>query len=194
MKSLGFYFLANRFCFDHTEAVKIFVVIFLVSQFISSVSLATMAPRMYSVLAQVSGAIAEDTDVNSGAAYKSKFSIELLYLVRGGPTFGFRYFLESRNEISTQSGQAYGPVAGYFSERGFFILATYDILAKLGLWTNGEGFQFDVGYIEHLGSQIHLGAKISTRKIRYKSDITNSLAVEKNVQDTFPSVVLTYLF
>lgn len=153
-----------------------------------------MAPRMYSVLAQVSGSISEGIDVNSDPTYKSKISFDLLYLVRSGPTFGVRYFLESRNENSTQSGQAYGPVAGYFTERGFFILATYDILAKLGLWTNGEGFQFDLGYIEHVGSQIHIGAKISTRKIKYKSDVTNSLAVEKNVQDTFPSLILTYLF
>ena len=86
------------------------------------------------------------------------------------------------------------PMAGYYSDEGFFILVTYDILAKLGRWTNGEGFQLDLGYIEHLGSQVHLGGKISTRKIKYKSDRGNSLAVEKNVQDTFPSLVLTYIF
>ena len=115
-------------------------------------------------------------------------------MVRSGPTFGFRYLFESRNENSSQSGQAYGPMAGYYSEIGVFALVTYDILAKLGDWTNGEGFQFDLGYIEHLGNQIHVGGKISARKIKYKSDRTNSLAVEKNVQDTFPSFVLTYLF
>ena len=155
---------------------------------------ATMAPRMYSILGQVSGSILDGTDSTGSVFYGNKFSLEMLYLVRGGPTFGFRYFFEGRNENTSQSGQAYGPMAGYFNEDGFFILITYDILAKLGNWTNGEGFQLDLGYIEHMGNQIHIGGKISSRKIRYKSDRTNSLAVEKNVQDTFPSFVVTYLF
>ena len=155
---------------------------------------ASMAPRMYSVMAQFSGSVLNGTDTNDAVYYGNKFSLETLYLVRGGPTFGFRYLFESRNENSSQSGQAYGPMAGYYSDKGVFALVTYDILAKLGNWTNGEGFQFDLGYIEHLGNQIHLGGKISARKIKYKSDRTNSLAVEKNVQDTFPSFVLTYLF
>ena len=153
-----------------------------------------MAPRMYSVMAQVSGSAAQDTAPSGDAAYKSKMSIDLLYLVRSGPSFGFRYLIESRNELEAQSGQAYGPMAGYYSEIGFFGLVTYDILAKLGHWTNGEGFQLDLGYVEHLGNQIHIGGKISARKIKYKSDIFDSLAVEKNVQDTFPSFVLMYLF
>ncbi len=155
---------------------------------------ASMAPRMYSVMAQLSGSVVDGTDTSQSVYYGNKFSLEALYLVRGGPTFGFRYFFEARNENSAQSGQAYGPMAGYYTDKGFFILVTYDILAKLGNWTNGEGFQVDLGYIEHLGNQIHLGGKISARKIKYKSDRTNSLAVEKNVQDTFPSLVLTYLF
>ncbi len=153
-----------------------------------------MAPRMYSVMAQISGSVAEDTAPTGDAAYKSKFSLDVLYLVRSGPTFGVRYLIESRNELGTQTGQAYGPMAGYYSEKGFFVLVTYDILAKLGHWTNGEGFQLDLGYVEHIGNQIHLGGKISTRKIKYKSDILDSLAVEKSVLDTFPSFVMTYLF
>lgn len=169
--------------------MKIFLVVF----FVNSFCFATMAPRMYSILAQVSGSVSEQADPTS-STYDSKFSLDLLYLVRSGPTFGGHYFLESRNENESQSGQAYGPMAGYYSEKGFFLLVTYDILAKLGHWTNGEGFQFDLGYIEHLGNQIHIGGKISMRKIKYKSDVFDSLAVEKTVQDTFPSLVLTYLF
>ncbi len=153
-----------------------------------------MAPRMYSLLAQVSGSLSEGTAPNSAVVYNSKLSVDLLYLVRSGPTFGGRYLIESRNENESQAGQAYGPIAGYYTEGGFFVLVTYDILAKLGHWTNGEGFQFDAGYIEHIGNQLHLGGKISYRKIRYKSDIYDSLAVEKIVSDTFPSLILTYLF
>ena len=155
---------------------------------------ASLAPRMYSVMAQISGSVVDGTTASDSVYYGNKVSLEVLYLVRGGPTFGFRYLIEARNENESQSGQAYGPMAGYYSSEGFFILVTYDILAKLGRWINGEGFQLDLGYIEHLGNQVHLGGKMSTRKIKYKSDRGNSLAVEKNVYDTFPSLVLTYIF
>ena len=81
---------------------------------------ATMAPRMYSILGQVSGSVLDGTDSTDSVFYGNKFSLEVLYLVRGGPTFGFRYFFEGRNENESQSGQAYGPMAGYFNEDGFF--------------------------------------------------------------------------
>ena len=155
---------------------------------------ATMAPRMYSFMAQVNGSLAQSTDVNGAATYNNKLSIEFLYLVRSGPTFGGRYIIESRNENQSNSGQAYGPMAGYYADNGFFATFNYDILAKLGQWTNGEGFEFGAGYLEHIGNQLHVGAKLSTRKIRYKTDITNNVAVQKDVTDTFPSISFMYLF
>lgn len=155
---------------------------------------ATMAPRMYSFMAQVNGSLSQGTDVSGSATYNNKLSIELLYLVRSGPTFGARYIIESRNENESTSGQAYGPMAGYYADNGFFAVFNYDILAKLGQWTNGEGFEFGAGYLEHIGNQLHVGAKLSTRKIRYKTDITNNVAVHKDVTDTFPSVTFMYLF
>ena len=113
-------------------------------------------------------------------------------MVRGGPTFGGRYLIEGRNENESTTGQAYGPMAGYFSERGFFGLVTYDVLAKLGRWTNGEGFEFDLGYIEHIGDQVHIGAKYSFRKMRYKTNISDSTAVQKDTQEYFPSLVFIF--
>ncbi len=153
-----------------------------------------MAPRMYSIMAQVSGALVETTDFSGNAAYNNKISFEALYLVRGGPTFGGRYLIESRNEIESSAGQSYGPSAGYYAESGLFVLVTYDVLAKLGRWTNGEGFELDLGFVEHVGDQIHLGAQYSTRQMKYKTDITDNTAVQKSIREDFPSLVLMYLF
>lgn len=155
---------------------------------------ATLAPRMHSIMAQVNGSLAQGSDASGSATYNNKISLEFLYLVRGGPTFGARYLIESRNENESQSGQAYGPIAGYYAENGFFALINYDILAKLGKWTNGEGFEASIGYVEHIGDQLHLGAKYSSRRIRYKTDRTDNTAVLKTVSDQFPSLTLMYLF
>ncbi len=153
-----------------------------------------MAPRMYSIIAQFSGSVSEGTERTGSPTYNNKMSFEVLYLVRSGPTFGGRYIIEGRNDNESTSGQAYGPMAGYYSERGFFFLVTYDVLAKLGRWTNGEGFEFDLGYIHHIGGQFHIGGKYSYRKMRYKTDTSDSTAVEKNTTESFPSLVFTYLF
>ena len=155
---------------------------------------ATMAPRMHSIMAQINASAMESSDINGGATYNNKLSLELLYLVRGGPTFGGRYVIESRNENESQSGQSYGPMAGYYTENGLFVLINYDVLAKLGRWTNGEGFEVGIGYVEHIGDQLHVGAKYSKRRIRYKTDVTDNTAVQKNVSDQFPSLTLMYLF
>ena len=155
---------------------------------------ADLAPRMYSIMAVANGTTYQTTSSNGDSSYNNKLSLELMYLVRGGPSFGGRYIIESRNENESQSGQAYGPMAGYYAENGLFAVFTYDILAKLGRWTNGEGFEVSAGYLEHIGDQFHLGFKYSVRKIRYKTDITNNIAVHKDVNDEFPSISLMYLF
>ncbi len=145
-------------------------------------------------MAQVSGTLAEGTDPSGNSTFNNKVSLEALYLVRGGPTFGGRYLIEARNELESNSGQAYGPTAGYYSEIGIFFLVTYDVLAKLGRWTNGEGFEITLGYVEHIGDQIHVGAKFSMRQMKYKTDITNNTAVSKSIRENFPSLVFMYLF
>lgn len=168
-----------------------------VAIFISTLSLqshATLAPRMYSIMAQLNASIYQATDSAEAQTYNHKLSFELLYLVRNGPSFGGRYIIETRNENGSNSGQAYGPMVGYYSDNGLYGTFNYDIFAKLGQWTNGEGFEFGIGYLEHMGNQLHVGAKYSTRKMRYKTDITNNLAVNKDVTDYFPSISFMYLF
>jgi hypothetical protein len=145
-------------------------------------------------MALINGTTYQTTSPTGDNSYNNKLSLELMYLVRGGPSFGARYILESRNENESQIGQAYGPMAGYYAENGFFAVFTYDIYAKLGSWVNGEGFEACAGHMEHIGDQLHLGLKYSVRKIRYKTDLSSNISVSKDVHDQFPSISLMYLF
>lgn len=154
-----------------------------------------LAPRMYSIILQGAFTIRQTDDAVQNSIYTNKVDINLLYFVRGGPTFGFRYLIESRSESGTnESGEGYGPSAGYYWERGWFILGHYDILSKIGTWTNGEGPQIDLGYLEHIGGQFHIGFQISDRTTTYKTDKSSSLSEFRTVHDTYPSFTLMYLF
>ena len=155
---------------------------------------AALAPRMYSIILQGGFTTRQNTDSFNNSVYMNKMDLNLLYFVRGGPTFGFRYLIESRSEAGAEAGEAYGPSAGYYWERGWFILGHYDILAKVGTWTNGEGAQIDFGYLEHIGGQFHIGFQVSDRTTTYKTDKTSSLSEIRTVKDTYPSFTLMYLF
>lgn len=162
--------------------------------FFSLNSFAALAPRMYSIILQGGFTLRETADSFENSVYTNKMDLNLLYFVRGGPTFGFRYMIESRSDAGSEAGESYGPSAGYYWERGWFILGHYDILAKSGSWTNGEGPQIDFGYLEHIGGQFHIGFQVSDRTITYKSDKTSSLSEKRTVKDTYPSLTLMYLF
>jgi len=157
-------------------------------------SSAALAPRMYSVILQGGLTYRQTSDSFQNQVYTSKADLNLLYFVRGGPSVGFRYLIESRNEAGNESGEAYGPSVGYYWQRGWFILGHYDILAKLGTWTNGKGPQIDFGYLEHIGSQFHIGFQISNRTIVYDTDKSGPLSESRTVKDTYPSFTLMYLF
>ncbi|AZZ35936.1 hypothetical protein CIK05_03720 [Bdellovibrio sp. qaytius] len=157
-------------------------------------SFAALAPRMYSIILQGGLSSRQNQDSFQNSVYSNKMDINILYFVRGGPTFGFRYLIESRNEAGSEAGEAYGPSAGYYWERGWFILGHYDILSKIGSWTNGEGPQIDFGYLEHIGGQFHIGFQVSDRTTVYKTDKTSALSEIRTVKDTYPSATLMYLF
>lgn len=153
-----------------------------------------LAPRMHSIILQTGLTARQITDTSENSIKNSKIDINLLYFVRGGPTFGFRYFIESRNESENETGESYGPSFGYYWESGIFFLGHYDILAKLGDWANGEGTQLDFGYLEHIRGQFHLGFQVSQKNTLYKTNKTTNLAEDRTVKDTFPSFLLMYLF
>jgi len=162
--------------------------------FLTHNSSAALAPRMYSIILQGALTYRQTDDSFQNPVRANKVDLNILYFVRGGPTFGFRYLIESRNDSGSEAGEAYGPSAGYYWERGWFVLGHYDILAKLGSWTNGEGPQIDFGYLEHIGGHFHIGFQVSDRTIVYKSDKTSSLSEIRTVKDTYPSFTLMYLF
>lgn len=167
----------------------------LISMFLKcAVAEAAMAPRMYSIMVQGSGSFQGQSIFGSNDQQVTRGSIEGIYLIRSGPSFGFRYMIESRNEISSESGDGYGPLAGYYHDSGPFFLIQYDVLAKLGTWRNGEGPQVDLGFVHHIGGQYHLGLKYSYRSVKYKTNVLDNTAVKRENKDVFLSAVVMYLF
>lgn len=161
--------------------------------FLALESVAALSPRMYSVIAQGGFNYRQTNDNFQSRVLTHKVDLNILYFERSGATVGFSYFIESRNEVSNETGEAYGPAVGYYWDRGWFILGHY-YLARLGDWTNGRGPQIDVGYLEHIGGHFHIGFQMSDRTIVYNSNRTNPLAEARTVKDTYPSLTLMYLF
>lgn len=153
--------------------------------FVSLNCFAALSPRMYSVILQGAFTARLTSDPAKHSIYSSKADINLLYFVRGGPTFGFHYLAESRNEVETQTGKSYGPSLGYYWTQGWFILGHYDFFAELGPLTDGHGPQIDFGYLEHLGGHFHIGLQVSYRSMSYDTE---------RIQETYPSLTLMHLF
>lgn len=153
--------------------------------FVSLNCFAALSPRMYSVILQGAFTARLTNDPAKNSIYSSKADINLLYFVRGGPTFGFHYLAESRNEVETQTGKSYGPSLGYYWNQGWFILGHYDFFAELGPLIDGHGPQIDFGYLEHLGGHFHIGLQVSDRTMTYDTE---------RIHETYPSLTLMHLF
>ena len=156
--------------------------------FLSMNCFAALSPRMYSVMLQGAVTARLTSDPAKHSIYSSKADINLLYFGRlgdGGPTLGFHYLAEARNEAETQTGKSYGPSLGYYWNQGWFVLGHYDFFAELGPLTDGYGPQIDFGYLEHLGGHFHIGFQVSYRSISYETERT---------QETYPSLMLMHLF
>lgn len=161
---------------------------------LSSHSQATMSPRMQSVMTQISGSVTETRNHLNQHKMNNKFGIDLLYLVREGPTFGIRYLNEIRNESGFEKSQSYGFAIGYYTYSGLHALAYYDFQATTRLWSSGHGYQLSLGYLEHLGYHFHAGFQLSAKTTKYTTSTELSLVDSRIVNDQFMSLVMMYLF
>lgn len=154
-----------------------------------------MAPSSKSTMVQFSATANRFADDSATDFFRANASLDFIYLVRNGPSFGLRYFAETRNEIGIiEGGQSFGLLIGYFHQTGINLQAVYDATAKLGSWSKGTGYQADLGYIEHVGNQYHIGLKVAHRSTTYTFDELDPFAKTKTVADTFPSLQFVYLF
>lgn len=156
--------------------------------FLSVNCFAALSPRMYSVILQGAFTARLTSNPAKHSIYSSKADFNLMYFGRvgdGGPTLGFHYLAESRNDVEFETGSSYGLSLGYYWNRGWFLLGHYDFFAELGPLTDGHGPQIDFGYLEHLGGHFHIGLQVSHRSTGYDS---------KRIQETYPSLTLMHLF
>lgn len=154
-----------------------------------------MAPRSKSLMVQFAATANNFVNDTSSELFRANGSFDLIYLVRSGPSFGLRYFAETRNETGViEGGQSLGLLLGYYHYSGINLLLTYEATAQLGSWNKGSGFQADLGYVEHIGSQYHLGLRISHRSAKYSANDKDPSAADRTVVDTYPSLIFMHLF
>jgi hypothetical protein len=192
---LNFLTLFNKFSFLKNPSLQSSGFLFLLTSLFFQSTMASLAPRMRSVLVQLSGGYSQFTlDPNSDYFYQNG-SIDILYLNRRGPSFGLRAVIENRNTTATvENGNSFGVFIGFVHQKGAFLLAGYESQSTLGRWKNGTGSFVELGYLEHIGSQIHVGVKYTSRNITYGTDKMDVTATRRAVTDTYPSLILAYSF
>jgi hypothetical protein len=157
---------------------------------------AELAPRMYSIMGQLS-LTGYQGEYGSGEAKTfGKSDLNLIYFAREGLSFGVQYLSEASNQTgTTETGSTFGLTLGYYWEKGFYILGHYQDLAILGDWEQGRGQQFDLGYLSHIGGQFHIGVQLTDRTILYKKN-TATLATgqSRTYSETYPNLVFMYLY
>lgn len=156
---------------------------------------ATLGPRMRSTMIQLSGGSGQFTLNPNSDYFAHNGSVDILYLNRlGGPSFGLRASMENRNNTgSVETGNSFSCFLGFYLQRGAFLVAGYEFQSNLGRWKNGTGSFVELGYLEHIGGQIHVGVKYTGRSTIYKTDSMDPAATRREISDAYPSLLLTYL-
>lgn len=157
-------------------------------------TLAALSPRMFPWMAQISVAVRDYSNSSEYKIENNKLSVEVIYFVRGGLSLGGHFMAEKRNSQGNESGESFGLQAGYYLDSGFYGMAHYDFISRLGDWKNGLGYQLDGGYLHHWNNKFHLGFKYSYRDMLYPTNAADNTVKDRNVIETYPSVVFMFLF
>lgn len=174
--------LSSRFLF-------IIIVIF------STQAHAYLSPRMNSIFFEGSLSFRSISTDNLWKVSAQKMDIGVIYSHRYGASIGLRY-LNINDDFSYSSNVAslIGPTIGYYAERGFFFTADFIIQAYRGSFKDGQGLQYNIGYLEHYQNRFHIGVKYSFQAIEYNKDETNLSAQKILSKDEFPSLVIMYSY
>ena len=124
----------------------------------------------------------------------SIYDIKLGYIFDSNFYLGGEYSTRNDSMITTsnQGGTAAAGL-GIFWGTGFHARAFYRINENFGSYTDGSGFQADLGYMTNLSSNFYVGVLLSHRQVTYKS---NSSIVGFNSytkKDTQPMLTLGFL-
>lgn len=196
------------FSIIYRRSLSVFWVSFLLSQVLAiSAEAAREKAVSYSLNSSRSGvlfdaaiyygqseATANPTVGNEWKNLTSVYDIKLGYISASGIFLGGEY--SARNDSSLTSSINGGTGAaglGYFWGSGFHGRAYYRINESWGEYTNGSGFQADVGYMVNMSSNFYLGLLVSHRQVTFTSNNTITAFNSFIKKDTQPMLTLGFL-
>lgn len=143
-----------------------------------------------------SEATANPAALNEWQNNTSIYDIKLGYVSDNNIYWGAEYSVRGDNQIlgNQAAGNGGGIGIGYFADNGMNFRAFYRLSDKFGDYTDGSGYQADIGYSVNLTSNFFLGFVMSIRQITYKSNSTIVGFDYWTRKETYPMLNLGFLF
>lgn len=143
-----------------------------------------------------SEATANPAPGNSWTNTTAIYDIRAGYIAESGVYFGGLYTSRSDNQVSlnTETGSSTGVGAGYFADNGFFLRGYYKFGDTFGNYSDGTGFQADLGYLLNPTSSFFFGVNLSIRQTQYKSNPTIAGFDSWTRKETYPFLTFGFLF
>lgn len=121
--------------------------------------------------------------------------VKLGYIMANRWYWGVLYSVRNDNQISLVSatGNSAGAGLGYFSSGGFNWRAYYKFNESSGVYSEGKGFQFDVGYSIIPTPNMYLGFALSHRQTTYEANSSDPLFTSASRSETYPFISLGFI-
>ncbi len=143
-----------------------------------------------------SEATANPVALNQWQNTTSIYDIKLGYIMDNSVYLGAEYSTRTDNQLSSTAaaGSATALGIGYFSENGFNIRGYYRLGEAFGNYSNGSGYQADLGYMMNMTSNFFLGFTVSIRQATFKTNSTIAGFDYWARKETYPFLTLGFLF
>lgn len=140
-------------------------------------------------------ATANPVALNQWQYTTSIYDIKLGYVMENSFFVGAEYTTRSDNQVYTSntSGSATGLGAGYFFDNGFNLRAYYRFGETFGSYSDGTGYQADLGYMVNMTSNFFLGFVLSVRQVTFKTNGTITGFDFWTRKETYPFVTIGFL-
>lgn len=137
----------------------------------------------------------KSTTTNTSLNQTSFLDLKLGYINQAAFYYGAQYTLRNDATRTTKTdGRGTGFGIGYFLMIGFDARVYYRFNESYSDYSQGSGYQIDIGYSARVISNVYLGVIIDYRDITYKSYSADPTIKNTVIRTLQPSVSLGYLF
>lgn len=142
-----------------------------------------------------SEATANPTAGNTWQNSTSLYDIKFGYITTDSYYLGAEYTTRNDDQVtaSNTSGSAAGVGLGYFFGNGFNLRAYYKFNESYGDYSQGSGYQADLGYAANMTSNFYLGFGVSFRQTSFKKNNTITNFDYWTRKETYPFISLGFL-